>query len=327
MTVIAFDPGYGNIKLYGPAGGLVLPAAVAAVAGQGNLASMAGLKSAHRPMVVATDQGRFVVGQGAHDWGRPVEALDFDRLAGAPEIRALFYGALAQAERETGQQGISNPMVMVGLPIASLMGDQANGVKRGVSSWLKGQHTWQTEYKRKTQAHSLTVAGVGVTSQPVGALFDWLLDDRGQWVPGRRDLFKREIGVLGIGFNTVDLLVVRGGRPIQRFVAGQNVGVRRLLSLCVNGHYSLAEADQLLRSGALDTRQGKAVWLREVMATIETTWGDQWRRFELVISCGGGARLLERELVSRFGAQVWLSDDPVISTARGLYKFGLQKGL
>ena len=90
--LVAFDPGYGAVKLAFEGGVVLLPSAVAADGGRA-VRSMAGLRARKPPLEVALPDGpRFFVGEGAHDWGRPVENLDFERLTGSPEMRALFYG-------------------------------------------------------------------------------------------------------------------------------------------------------------------------------------------------------------------------------------------
>ena len=93
-TALALDPGFGNIKLYGIAGGLVMQSMVA----HGDARKprrMAGLKTAQSSTRVETESGVFYVGANAHDWGRPVENLDMERLTGTPEFMALLYGAIS----------------------------------------------------------------------------------------------------------------------------------------------------------------------------------------------------------------------------------------
>jgi hypothetical protein len=92
---IAFDAGYGAIKLYGRHGGLELQSAVS-TNGSRALGKMTGLKTTKRPLHIENACGSFYVGQGAHNYGRPVESLDFDRLTGSPEMLALFHGAMTQ---------------------------------------------------------------------------------------------------------------------------------------------------------------------------------------------------------------------------------------
>jgi len=327
--IVSFDPGFGNVKLYGPTGHVVIQSAVATDGGA-HLGRMTGLRRADPPIRIATEQGGFYVGEGCHDWGRPVESLDFDRLTGSPEITALFYAAVTAYHQRNGAivaPDILRPVdLMVGLPVESLTGDGADEIKRGVARWLKGRHEWDIDHKGDCLRYDIDVDRVRITSQPVGALFDWLLDDCGDWIPERRALFRKEIGILGVGMNTVDLLVVRNGRPVHRFTGGENRGVRRLLELC-NGHntWSLAELDVQLRARSLDASAATEIWAREVLGLLERQWEGHWRRFAAVIVVGGGALLLRDELLRRFSGRAWIPDDPVISTARGLYKYGLLK--
>ena len=299
--MLAFDPGYGNIKLYGPQGALIMPSAVATAGGE-KIRHMAGLRVSRPPLCVQTTAGRFYVGEGAHDWGRPVENLDFDRLNGSPEMLALFLGAVSR-------YGLpAEPInLIVGLPIATLMGENAARTQEAVKSFLRGTHEWEADGAPCT----LTVETVRVTSQPVGAMFDYLLTDTGEMPLDRRTAFKGEIGILGIGMNTLDLLVVRNGTPVQRFTAGETLGVRRLLELANHrGLYSFAELDGQLRAGSLDVSAVLPIWQSEVMGFIERSWGTSFRRFGSTVIVGGGASLLRQALLFRFKDKAFIPDDP-----------------
>jgi hypothetical protein len=86
--------------------------------------------------------------------------------------------------------------------------------------------------------------------------------------------FECKIGVLSIGVNTVELLVVRNGAPVQRFTAGETLGIRRLLELIpCREVFSVAELDAQLRAGSLDVGAVLPVWQSEVLGFIERQWG------------------------------------------------------
>jgi len=313
---LAFDPGYGNIKLFGPEGGLVMQSAVA-VAGGARIRRMTGLRVSRPPKCVQTGNGRFYTGEGAHDWGRPVENLDFGRLSGSPEMLALFLGAISR-------YGVPpDPLnLIVGLPITTLMGENAVRTQNDVKAFLQGVHTWEVD----GVVCNVVVESVKVTSQPVGAMFDFLLTDEGEMPLDRRLAFRGEIGILGIGMNTLDLLVVRNGTPVQRFTAGETLGVRRLLELMNNGGYSLAEMDTQLRAGSLNTANLLSVWESEVLGFVERARGVSFRRFSRVVITGGGAKLLRKSLLLRFKDKAFVPDEPIIATARGLFKYTRKLG-
>lgn len=315
------DLGMGANKLYGAPGGLQVLSQVAANGSQHLSSAVTGLRQRQRPLEIQTAHGSFYIGEGAHDYGRPVENPDFDRLTGAPEMVALLYGSLTRYQQQFGP--IRQPIdMMVGLPLQMMSGEAAKEYASQVRQWLKGLHAWTADGK----PHQVEIAEVRLTPQPVGALFDYVLDRAGQFIPERAGLLKQEVGILSVGFNTLEMLVVRDRAPVERFTAGRTVGVRRLLELLnPGGTYSLGELDVALRAGRLDASAALSVWAREVNGEIEKRWGASSKRFERVIVVGGGALLLRDALTRQFNGKAILPDEPVLSIARGLYKLLLMK--
>jgi len=324
-TLFGFDAGMGALKLYGPHGGLEFVSQVA-ISRSRKMGRMLGLRAAKPPMRVITRNGRFYVGKEAHDFGRAVENLDYDRLTGSPEIHALLYGAIS-TYRQHYQAAFDDVAFIVGLPLEPLTGEDAQTNVNAVKRWLGGEHSWEIEQGNETQSCQLNVTEVKVTSQPVGALFDYLLDEEGRFVSSRKPAFKGEVGVISIGFNTLELLVVKNRRPVEDLSTGNTVGVRRLLELVDDneGLYSLGQLDAMLREGNLDVRQALPVWEREIWGQVERTWGRTWRRFHAVLIVGGGAVLLKNSLPLRFNGKGFVPDQPVMSIARGLYKLAVQQ--
>lgn len=318
-NILGVDPGNGAIKLWCATGGRQLPAIVA-TDGQRALGRAVGLATVKAPLHIQTPAGAFYLGLGAHDWGRPVENMDHERFTGTPEMRALVYGALSGWLRHDALPAPAVALTL-GLPVETLSGaeDAVKATVASVRRWLEGAHTWAAD----EQPYTLTVTNVAVTSQPVGALFDYLLDTDGQFVTTRKAAFRQEIGVISIGMNTVELLVVRGGQVVPGDTYGDRRGVRRLLELCnPEGLYTLGELDGQLRAGRLDTSAALPIWQAEVSGFIERRWAAKWRRFATVILVGGGVQLLPG-LAARFGGKAYQPDEPVLATARGLYKIGL----
>ena len=263
---LGFDMGMGAAKVWSTPGGLQV---VSQVSNNGNahlVDGVIGLRKRTRPMMVSGEFGSFFVGDGAHEHGRPVENLDFERLTGAPEMRALLYGSLSKYEQVYGP--FDAPLsLMVGLPLQMMMGEQAKGFQEGVKRWLKGSH----EYTVDGMTHVIEITEVRQTSQPVGALFDYVLDGKAQMIPDRGDALLDEVGVISVGFNTVELLVVKERGAVERFTAGNTVGVRRLLELLNREElYSLGELDSKLRGGLLkaEMKQALPIWAREVNGEI-----------------------------------------------------------
>src|SRR4030065_688508 len=179
MINLGFDMGMGAAKLWGKPGGLQVVSQVANN-GRGHLSDgIVGLRNRKRAMLVTGEFGSFYVGDGAHEHGRPVENLDFDRLTGAPEMRVLLYAALAQYEDEHGPFD-DLLSLMVGLPLQMMTGDSAKDFQKGVRKWVMGTNQFDVD----GISHIVQVEEVRQTSQPVGALFDYVLDDDGQMIGG-----------------------------------------------------------------------------------------------------------------------------------------------
>jgi len=317
--ILGEDLGMGANKLYGSQGGLQLPSQVA-INDSHKVSQMIGLRSQKAPLQIRTAQGSFYVGPDAHDWGRPVENLDYDRLIGAPEMHALLYGSLTRFILNYGP--LDRPLsLMVGMPLEPLTGPEAKSNVKAVRKWMEGIHEWQAD----GQSYRVEIADAAVTSQPVGALFDYLLNEDGHFIKEHRGAFKKEVGIISVGFNTVELLVVRDKQPVQRLTAGTTAGVRRLLEIVNNGSlYSLGELDSQLRRGNLDIKSALPIWEREVTGVIDQQWGSAWKRFARILLVGGGATLLQKTLPYRFNGKAFVPADPVLSIARGLYKLRKQ---
>jgi len=324
MMYLGVDLGFGANKLFGAAGGSELPSQVAIATGE-VVGRLAGMKSAKAPMRIEVGGVSYYVGAGAHDWGRPVESLDYERLNGTPEMLAVFYGALTQYARQAKMAEYNQPLtLLVGMPLEPLTGQPAavKEVVARVKNWLKGRHEWAADKR----PFVVEVADVNVTSQPTGALYDFLLNDEGKFYTDRKELVKKEVGVVSVGFNTVELLVAQNGAPVQRFTGGATNGVRRLLEL-VNrdGLYSLGELDTELRGGNLDYAGSLDLWGREIAGQVERQWGKAWKRFGQIIVVGGGSVLLNGNLSQMFNGKAAMPEQPVLAIARGLYKLAVMQ--
>ena len=318
-TLLGFDMGMGAIKLYGETGGLQLQSQVA-INGSQKIANVLGLARQTAPLHIRSNQGSFYVGPKAHGWGRAVENLDYERLTGAPEMHALLYGSLTRYIEEYG--AFQRPLsLVVGMPQEPLSGPEAEDNIRAVKQWMLGTHQWQAD----GQEHVALISEIKVTSQPVGALFDFLLDDDGRFIKERRAAFRAVVGIISIGFNTIELLVVEDRKPVQKFTAGTTSGVRRLLEIVdADRMYTLGELDSQLRSGRLDIKEALPVWEREVTGVINKHWSKTWRRFNKILLVGGGAALLKNTLPYKFNGKAFVPADPVSSISRGLFKLRKQ---
>ena len=314
MISVGLDAGMGAMKIWSEEGGLDM-LSQAATNGGGHLDGMIGLRAAVRPLMIETADGEFYVGERAHNYGRPVENLNFDRFGGSPEMRVMVYGTWTRYMQAHGV--FDAPLsVMVGLPLQT-MGESLKESRLQIRKWMLGQHTWKADGVE----YLVYVKRVRWNSQPVGALFDYVMDYNGQPIVGHERALRDETAILSVGFNTLELMVVQNQTVNERFTAGAKLGVRRLLDL-VSKKYSLGELDVMLRNGNLKYKDKLPIWASEVNGAIEDVWGEDLSRFAAVLVVGGGALLLGNHLnlVADGIDKKVLCDDPVLSIARGLYK-------
>lgn len=319
MISVGFDAGMGALKMWSLAGGLEMLSQVA-VNGGSHLEGMIGLKSEKRPLMIETTDGQFYVGERAHNYGRKVENMSFDRFGGGPEMKVMVYGIFTKYIQEHG--AFKAPLsVMVGLPL-QMMGENLKDDRLMIRKWMIGHHEWKAD----GQAYSVEIGRVRWNSQPVGALFDYVMDFDGQPIVGHERALREEIGVLSVGMNTLEKMVVQNQTVNEALTAGDKLGVRRLLEL-ISRKYSLGELDVMLRSGNLKYKDKLPIWASEVNGSIEATWGEVLGRFAAVLVVGGGAVLLGNhlKLVVDGVNKAVIAENPVLSIACGLYKLDMRK--
>lgn len=319
------DLGYGAVKLAGAFGSVELPSHIAT--GGGPIAAdLAGVEAAERPLLISmAGHQPYWCGLGAHAYGRAIENLDYDKLAGSVEMRALLYAALTKYMHQCHIVPETTEVTLyAGLPLEPLSGDEASKVATvaSVRRWLVGTHCWQAN----GQTYRLKVKAAPVATQAMGAYFDYMLDDNGHFLHPSE--LAKEVGVISIGFNTLEMQVFQGSRFIPRFTSGSQYGVRRLLER-VNGRYqglyTLGELDERLRLNNLEIQQDMEDWSQQVWGRVEKQWGREWRRFSHVILVGGGARLLNDRFLGKLEGRASLPNEPVMAIAQGLYKLASVK--
>jgi hypothetical protein len=321
--ILANDPGASGLRLFGHAGHIAMPAHVAHD-GAAQIVKIAGLGRRKPPIVIQSDTENlppFYVGDEAAYFGRLVTNLDHERQTGTPEMKAILYAALTAYQQAHGV--FKNPLSMgVALPNQFISGDDGERNKAAVKAWLTRAHAWNAD----GQPFAITINDTVVTSQGASALFDYLLSDKGEFLPARKDHFKKEVGVISIGFDTVELTVVANKTLVPAFTAGEKLGARRLLRLHDPRElYQLAELEPRLRAGALDVAAHLPAWESEINGFIERKWGAVWKRFAAVVIVGGGALLLKDSFPYRFNGKAFVPEAPTLAVARGLYKLMLMQ--
>ena len=319
-NVLGFDAGFGNIKLWDKNGGSVHASHVAQANRPRQVNTMSD-EANQEALLIEFDDHRYYTGQYAGFEGLHVDSLSMERLLGSLEIRAVFYGAMTEhIEQHSKFRG--SVSVVCGLPFGLLDEENFDSTESKMNEWVVGEHEWTAN----GQDYKINVSDLAIKSQAVGAVLDYGLTLKGGMNQGKGSQLQGDIGVVSIGYNTIELMGLSGVRQVQNLTTSSDLGVRRLLQrLNSDGLLSLSVLDSHLRDGNINGRLETALpeWSQSVTSYIGTEWGRRWRAFKKVIVVGGGAELLRDDLSDYFDGKAFVPDEPILTIARGLYKRGV----
>jgi len=280
----------------------------------------------HTTMIVASEYGRYLVGQEAIKKGMAGARKETAAWIQSPEYLALLYGALS--DLTNANQATVN--LVTGLPLADFQRDRAALRDRllGVHQFVREGRHWQT----------LKIETVRVVPQAWGAVLALLIDDRGRVV--RPELAKAKVAVLDVGGHTVNYLSVDGLSDIPSETQGTERGAwtvvraaREYLDVShpgLNRMQDHAVMQAIVDGGTFDA--GEFVDLRPIVKPIiddigqeivdraAQYWGAGAATFRQVIVCGGGAYLWG-EHIKRAFRQADILPDPEYANARGFHNF------
>ncbi|WP_194725892.1 ParM/StbA family protein [Noviherbaspirillum malthae] len=235
------------------------------------------------------------------------------------EYRALCLAAIKKLVH-MGVPGLTNPLVIVGTP-AKL---------------------FQAHRAKHQEVTAQTINGtVRAISQPMGAYFSYLLDDRG--VPHRDRLFrkngsKRSWGIIEIGHFTTDFVLIREGAPIDnsfRSCEGMSVASDRLMQILTNKGYnnqtplkcatSLVTGTVSLRgedvSVSAEVNEAAGYVAERILTMAINTFSAVREDLDGFLIGGGGASLIFPHLQGSLHNAVLL-ENPRMAVAEGYIKFG-----
>jgi hypothetical protein len=271
----------------------------------------------------------------------PIDRMDFNRFTDSPELRATFYAGIYHILNG----GAHRAALAVALPV-EVVQDKAEAVRveRGLRAWLLGQHSFSVDGVETV----VTVEAVRAkVPQPVATWFDWGMDTRGQWVKGKAAQTAPTL-IIDQGFNTLDVLVVEGGRISERISEGDTLGMRRaaerLIRTLKHKHgveLELRPAADLVRqvvngqpaqtyvNGELTDVSGEAKRALQALETevynfLDRAVGKTAGAYNILLT-GGGALALRETLLRQFPTATVMYE-PVLANARGLAKLAVRPG-
>ena len=160
------------------------------------------------------------------------------------------------------------------------------------------------------QSRKLNIGQVRVIPQPLGSVFNLLMNDTGRL--GNRDLAREKIGVVDIGFRTTDFCIFDRLQYVERGSATTDTGISRCFGLIAKKlreesgvNLELYRLYKAVETGFIKVR-GKEYNLARIRDAVyastaqiiagdaERLWADDWDMDTILITGGGAAELAER---------------------------------
>ncbi len=229
-----------------------------------------------------------------------------------PAYKALVRHALVLMKRQYGEPC----RIITGLPVAHY-----KKCREKLTNTIKGITGPNTEVK--------------VILQPLGSYFDRLLDDDA--IVKDKDLLQSAVGVIDIGFFTVDFVTVRNLQFVkdshESYEGGMATAYRRI-ARTIYEYYDckkeVYEVEDTVRNGCItaygerkDVRsivdQNLKTLAAEIRARATTLW-KEGADIDAILLTGGGAGVLKDYL--NFYKHIRMVDDSQFANARGFYKYG-----
>ncbi len=347
LRKLGVDPGFGNIKVAEVQNESIvtfaMPSAVGLVRDKKDGLSMNGIIRTRRsqdPYRIAFDGIEYLVGPNVSDYTKPFTRMDFDRFADSPELRAAIYAALYKIINGGGH----TVALAMALPVEVLQ-DQTEGerVERGIRHWLLGEH----EFFVDGITTRLNITNVRAKiAQPVASWFEAGLNNEGQWAQGD-DAARAPALIIDQGYNTLDVLVVQGGRISSRHTSGDTLGMRRaaerlgdtlhrryeveldmslldnLVQHIVNSKKAQVWVEGKAVNVSQETKQALNSLKADVLGFVERAVGSA-KQYNIILT-GGGALAMASRFLQQF-PHAYVAFEPVLANARGLAKMANRPG-
>jgi len=319
----AIDLGFGAVKGIYSAREVEYPSAVGSfrpirfTTGMENIAMKEGL-------CVEYEGSKYFIGDIAYTQSSPRVTMNSERFT-SKEGLALMMATLVLLSNQQHEK----LKLITGLPV-----DMYTGLKDKYKSALLGQHYIQLINPDGSggQFYSFYIDEVSLLPQPIGTIFDKVLNDIGEIA--NQKLGSGRIAVLDIGKHTVDLSVTDQLRFVDKSsISFSDVGIfdaYRELSLALKEKGFDIPADSLepfIRNGkSLNGLEGLkekvfASQAEKILSRVINTWADIWS-FDRIYITGGGALLLSKHLISGLdNDNVEICKEPTFTNCRGYYKF------
>jgi len=320
--ILSIDVGYGDVKVYDGKGFYKFPTAVAPYTFSGVMGRRVNdSNSPYANEKVYTLEGRdYLVGKMAlSDPNCKTSRSDNFIMKFTP---LFVYKAMELT-------GVKPDVIALGIPLGRYISADSESFKKKYKERLE---------KFMVNREVVEVKNVEIFAQGHGIYIDCLMKEENQW------LKDRNVVVVDIGFNTIDILSVIEGAPTRKnsttLVNKGVVAVIKDLQEYIKNRYEIDLTEQATKD-VLATRSVRiygdaidlsdvideliedyAVWLIE---EIEGRMKDVMQRADKMVIAGGGAYYVRNYIPEKYKNFVFVPDQPEYANTRGYYMLALRK--
>ena len=319
----AVDLGFGAVKGISEARQIEFPAAVGTFQPIRFTSGMEQQEVKDR-LCVEFEGKRYFIGDIAFKQSSPRVTMNSDRFT-SQEGLALMMSALLLLSCNQAE----SVKLVAGLPV-----NEYSGGKEKYNKTLQGKHYLQLidPDGSGNDFFAFNVEAVKILPQPVGTIFDKVLNDAGNL--DDKQLAAGRVAVLDIGKHTVDLALTDALQFVDRSSTSFNdIGLFdafKDLSLALKGQGYDIPPDSLepyirgarkLAGIAELKEQAFASQAEKIASRVINTWSDLWS-FDKVFITGGGALVLGDYITSALNScKVEICEAPTFTNVKGYYKY------
>lgn len=331
MEIIAIDIGFGFTKATNGSRSLVFKSILGEATELQFKGGILGDPSAEENIQIEVDGRSYFVGEMAERQSN-VRSFTLDQAQFFSSFARQL--ALAAAARMVGSY---MPIGLVtGLPIGYYREYKDELVKL-----LQGDHKVAlTTGNGKREEKVIKISEVKVIPQPLGSLFNLMLNDVGEL--GEKRFVREKVGIIDVGFKTSDFTVSDRMRYSERGSRTSDMGISRAFSIIAgklheksNVNVELYRLYEAVERGSIKIR-GKEFDLKglteqifgQLASTIanevDRIWTDDWD-IDTILLTGGGGAVLAKYLEPLLSGQVVVADpakDARLCNVQGYLKFG-----
>lgn len=321
QRAIGIDVGYGFVKVTDGQARHTFPSVVGAAAGPGVIRTrLRPSEPLHELVIEIEGQTHYVGAMAIQEGALAFRSLSTGRTEGN-DFKVLFLTGLSLFS----DKPLNSFAVVTGLPPGRMH------TEKEVSAMMEGEHHVAVHRDGQRREMAIRVDRLVVVPQPLGTFWAHALDGRGQ-PPEDPTLLEGRVGIIDVGFRTVDLATIAAGEYVARASRTIPVGLAHAYDLIAarmgqeigleRETYALDESvisgEVRVNGKRIDISAIRDEALRhlatKVLVEIQSFW--QVPEFDLLLLTGGGGKLLAPYLLGHL-SQLQLMEGPVTANSRG----------